>query len=75
MNPVLESSQFVLRLVRDFIACVHYAACGAGSLQASGFAPSRAAAQRLVAGLRLAEAFLRRVLILMALELEPTLTR
>ena len=73
MNPVLQSSQFVLRLVRDFIAFMHYAACGAGSLQASGFAPSRAAAQRLVAGLRLAEAFLRRVLILMALELEPTL--
>ena len=72
MDPVLQSCQFIIRIVRDLIAGVRYSGLTGGS-QASSFVASKAAAQRLVAGLRLAEAYLRRVLLIMALELEPTL--
>ena len=71
MHPVLQSCHLLLRLVCGFIAGVRHSGCG--SAQASDFVATRAAAQRLVAGLRLAEAYLRRVLLIMALELEPTL--
>ena len=71
MHPVLQSCHLLLRLVRDLITGVRYS--GYGSSQASDFVATKAAAQRLVAGLRLAEAYLRRVLLVMALELEPTL--
>ena len=73
MDPVLQSCQFIIRIVRDLIAGVRYSGLTNGGSQASGFVTTRAAAQRLVAGLRLAEAYLRRVLLVMALELEPSL--
>ena len=72
MHPVLQSCHLLLRLVCGFIAGVRYSGFTGGS-QGSGFVATKAAAQRLVAGLRLAEAYLRRVLLIMALELEPTL--
>ena len=68
MHPVLQSCHLLLRIVCGFIAGVRYSGCG--NSQASDFVASKAAAQRLVAGLRLAEAYLRRVLLIMALELE-----
>lgn len=77
MHPVLQSCHLLLRIVRDLIAGVAhfgYGAMGANEdAQVSDFVATKAAAQRLAAGLRLAEAYLRRVVLVMALELEPTL--
>ena len=73
MNPVLQSCQLVLRLVCDLIAGVRLLGCTNGRSQASDFVTTKAATQSLKAALRLVEAYLRRVLLVMALDLEPTL--
>ena len=73
MNPVLQSCQLVLRLVCDLIAGVRLLGCTDGRSQASDFVHTKAATQRLKVALRLVEAYLRRVLLVMALALEPTL--
>ena len=73
MHPVLQSCLFLLEIVRSLIAGVRYDGFEDSGAEVSNSVPNRAAAQRLVAGLRLVEAYLRRVLIIMALGLEATL--
>ena len=73
MHPVLQSCQIILEIVRTLIAGVAYFGCGGSGAVESDFVATRAAAGRLGAGLRLAEAYLRRVLLVMALEMEATL--
>jgi hypothetical protein len=73
MHPVLQSCQLLIRLVAELIAGVIYLGCGYGRVWEADSVVTRAAARRLAAGLRLAQAYLRRVLVVMALELEPTL--
>lgn len=77
MHPVLVSFRLYMRLVRDLISGVRArgrdvcAQSGAGGCWPD--AARRGAARLLAAGVRLAEACVRRLLLMMALELEPTL--
>jgi hypothetical protein len=68
MHPVLSSCRVFLNVLRDLIAGVR-AGIGVERPEVA----SKAVAARVAAGLRLVEAYLRRVLIVMALEIEPSL--
>lgn len=70
MDSIPASCRAFLLIVRDLIGCVRADASVRGALVA--VAP-RAMARRLAAGLRLVEACLRRLLLVMALEFEPML--
>jgi hypothetical protein len=69
MPPVLQSCLWLIEIARTLIAGVRYFDFS----HTADYVPTKACAQRIKAGLKLAEAYLRRVLILMALALEPTL--
>jgi hypothetical protein len=64
MHPVITSCQLFLTVLRDLITHLRWTA---------NAARSATQARKFKQGLRLVEAYLRRVLIVMALELEPTL--
>jgi hypothetical protein len=68
MHPVLSSCRVFLTVLRDLIAGVRAKA----GVARPAFA-SQAVTRQVAAGLRLVEAYLRRVLIVMALEIEPSL--
>jgi hypothetical protein len=70
MHPVLQSCRLFLATLRTLIDSVQRLGMAGGSRRA--FA-SKAVARRLAAGLAMVEAYLRRVLIVMALALEPEL--
>jgi hypothetical protein len=64
MHPVLASCQLFLTVLRDLITHLRWTANATASATQ---------ARKFKQGLRLVEAYLRRVLIVMALEIEPTL--
>jgi hypothetical protein len=70
MHPVLISCRFLLQTVRALLDQVR--ARDGVYLDRPAFG-ARGMARRLASGLGLVEAYLRRVLLVMALELEPTL--
>jgi hypothetical protein len=76
MHPALHTCRMFLDVLRDLVGDVQSRAVMGGHLstQRPAFA-ARAVARRLAAGLRLVEAYLRRVLIVLALALEPTLVQ
>jgi hypothetical protein len=69
MHPALQPCLWLIEIARTLIAGVRFFDFS----HTADYVPTQAAAQRIKAGLKLAEAYLRRVLILMALALEPTL--
>jgi hypothetical protein len=70
MESVLTSARLLLSIVRDLIDAVRVR--DDFDLSRPKYA-SRSVAQRLASGLRYIEAYLRRVLLVMALEIEPML--
>jgi hypothetical protein len=70
MHPVLSSCRIFLQPLGDLIAGVRLLD-GAGGMRPA--LAAKAVAARMAAGLRVIEAYLRRVLIVLALALEPTL--
>jgi hypothetical protein len=70
MHPVLTSCHIFITVLGQLAAALRVQAVRFG--QRPEFA-SKAVAGRLARGLRMAEAYLRRLLIVMALEIEPTL--
>jgi hypothetical protein len=74
MHPVLHSCQWFLRVLADLLDAVYpNAMTGAAAGTVWPAFASKAVAARFRRGLRIAEAYLRRVLLLMALEMEPML--
>jgi hypothetical protein len=71
MHPVLNSCRLYLRVLADLLGAVHPNS-GLPTASWPQYA-SKAIAARFRRGIRIVEAYLRRVLILMALEIEPTL--